>query len=230
MKIYGLEKLSLVDYDGHTAATVFTGGCNFRCPYCHNGALVELDKTTVQLPENEVLEYLNKRKGLLDGLAVTGGEPTLEKGLEEFLVKVKELGYDIKLDSNGTHPEVLAHLIDKKLVDYIAMDIKNSPEKYPLTVGKKNLDLEPIKKSVELLLQNKVGYEFRTTVVRQFHDVSDFEKIGEFIKGAEKYFIQKFRDRGGCLEDGFSEIPEEEAEVFIEKIKPFVKNASLRGY
>lgn len=230
MKFYGLEKLSLVDYDGYTAATVFTGGCNFYCPYCHNGGLVVVDKSAVCIPEEKILEYLTKRKGLLDGLAITGGEPTLHKELPDFIARVKDIGYSVKLDSNGTNPDMLNTLIEKNLLDYVAMDIKNSPEKYPSTVCRPNLDLKPINESIALLLQGKIGYEFRTTATNEQHTDSDFLAIGEWIKGAEKYFLQKFRDTGGCLELGYSALSEEKATACLEIVKPFVQFASLRGY
>lgn len=230
MKFYGLEKLSLVDYDGRTAATVFTGGCNFACPYCHNAGLVFLDKNAVCIPENDVLEYLTKRKGLLDGLTITGGEPTLHRDLPDFCARVKAIGYDVKLDTNGTSPAMLAELTEKKLVACVAMDIKNSPSKYPLTAGMENADVEAVKESAALLMRGGCAYEFRTTVVRELHEESDFFAIGEWLRGAEKYFLQKFRNTGGCLSEGYSEVSEETAQGYRDILSLFIKNVSLRGY
>ena len=228
MKFFGLEKLSLVDYDDHTAATVFTGGCNLLCPYCHNSGLVKVDGAAIY-SEEDILSYLKKRQGLLDGLAITGGEPTLHKNLPDFIKKVKELGYEVKLDSNGTNPEMLDYLFSTGLVDYAAMDIKNCLDKYCFTVGKE-IDLSPIKESVELIMKKAKDYEFRTTIVAQFHTEEDIEKIGAWIKGAKKYALQKFTDSGNCLEEGFSPIPEEQANRFLEIIKKYIPNSKLRGY
>lgn len=189
-----------------------------------------MDKNAVCIPEETILEYLNKRKGLLDGLAITGGEPTLHPELPAFIAQVKSLGYSVKLDSNGTNPDMLNYLIEEKLIDYVAMDIKNSPEKYPSSVCRPRLDMAPIRKSVKLLLEGKIGYEFRTTATNEQHEISDFYAIGEWIRGAEKYFIQKFRDTGGCLEGGYSALSEETANEYLNAIKPFVKSAFLRGY
>lgn len=230
MKLFGLEKLSLVDYDGHTAATVFTGGCNFRCPYCHNGSLVELEKNPYLIDEEEIIAYLTKRKGLLDGLTVTGGEPTLHKDLPDFIRKVKDIGYDVKLDSNGTNPEMLKYLARENLVDYIAMDIKNSPSKYAATIGKQNYDLSAVNESVEFLKKGTVKYEFRTTAITELIDESDFYSIAEWLDGADKFFLQKYRDTDGCLTHGFSAIPEETAQKYVDIVGKKVKLAALRGY
>lgn len=230
MKLFGLEKLSLVDYDGHTAATVFTGGCNFRCPYCHNGSLVELEKNPYLIDEEEIIAYLTKRKGLLDGLTVTGGEPTLHKDLPDFIRKVKDTGYDVKLDSNGTNPEMLKYLARENLVDYIAMDIKNSPAKYAATIGKQNYDLSAVNESVEFLKKGTVKYEFRTTAIAELIDESDFFAIAEWLDGTDKFFLQKYRDTDGCLTHGFSAIPEETAQKYVDIVGKKVKLAALRGY
>lgn len=232
MKLYGMEKLSLVDFDAHTAATVFTGGCNFFCPYCHNGGLVVLDRNAPYIEESEVLAYLEKRSKLLDGLVITGGEPTLHSDLPDFCRRVKDKGYEIKLDSNGTNPSMLFRLIDDKLVDYIAMDIKNSPAKYPLTCGERVDErmLERVRESVKLLLNGKVGYEFRTTAVKELHERQDFEAIGEWIAGADRYFLQRFRASDGCLSKDFTEISPLDASEFLKIVAPHVKYASLRNY
>lgn len=228
MKFFGLEKLSLVDYDDHTAATVFTGGCNLLCPYCHNGGLVKVEGSAIY-SEEEILAYLKKRQGLLDGLAITGGEPTLHKDLPDFIKKVKDLGYEVKLDSNGTNPDMLNYLFNSGLVDYAAMDIKNCLDKYCFTVGKE-IDLAPIKESVSLIMSAAKNYEFRTTIVKQFHTERDIEQIGQWIKDAKKYALQKFTDSGNCLQEGFSAISEEEAGRFLSIIKKYAPNSKLRGY
>lgn len=230
MELFGLEKLSLVDYDSHTAATVFTGGCNFRCPFCHNGSLVVTSKNDFRISEEEVLGYLTKRKGLLDGLVVTGGEPTLHKDLADFLRKVKDLGYDVKLDTNGTSPEMLASLVSSRLVDYVAMDIKSSPSSYSVVAGVSDPHLDKITESVAFLKKGSVPYEFRTTLINEFHSETDFTEIADFIDGADKYFIQKYRDSDGCLQSGFTPVPEETAAKYLSVVAPHVGYAALRGY
>ena len=229
MKLYGLEKLSLVDYDGHTAATVFTGGCNWLCPFCHNSGLVKLADFPNTYSEEEILAYLKKRQGLLDGLAITGGEPTLHKDIPAFCQKVKELGYEIKLDSNGTNPKMLEELIEKDLVDYFAMDIKNSRKKYAETVGKE-VDFSVLNESIELLKNRAKDYEFRTTLVKEFHTEEDMEDISQWLSGAKKYALQHFHDEGNNLVSGFSEVPEEEAKKFAKILEKTIKNVKLRAY
>ncbi|MBR1746733.1 MAG: anaerobic ribonucleoside-triphosphate reductase activating protein [Clostridia bacterium] len=229
MKFYGLEKLSLVDFDGHTAATVFTGGCNWLCPFCHNSGLVRLADFPYVYDEEEILDYLKKRAGLLDGLAITGGEPTLHKELKEFCRKVKDLGYDIKLDTNGTNPDFVADMIEKKLVDYLAMDIKNSRKKYPETVGKA-VDQNVLNETIGLLKERAPDYEFRTTLVKEFHSAEDIEDISDWIQGAKRYALQHFHDEGNNLVGGFHEVPEEEAQRFLEIAKKKMRNVKLRGY
>ncbi len=199
MKIYGFQKLTLLDFPGHTACTVFTGGCNMRCPFCHNALLVtEVSELQTQ-EEKEIFDYLEKRKGILDGVAVTGGEPLIQSDIKDFLRRVRALGYKIKLDTNGTRPELLREIVSEKLVDYVAVDIKNSPEKYEKTVGIPGFSLEPVRETVKYLLENHVDYEFRTTVVREFHDISDIAGIAEWISGAPRYFLQAFSDSGNLI-------------------------------
>ena len=219
----------MVDYDGHTAATVFTGGCNWLCPFCHNSGLVKLSDFPRVYSEDEVLAYLKKRQGLLDGLAITGGEPTLHKDLPDFCAKVKDLGYDVKLDSNGTNPDLLAELMEKNLVDYFAMDIKNSRKKYAETVGKP-VDFSVIDRSVELLKTRAKDYEFRTTLVKEFHTKEDMEDIAEWLAGAKKYALQHFHDEGNNLVGGFHEVDEEEAKAYAGIVKRTVAEVKLRGY
>ena len=188
MLISGLQKLTLLDYPGRVACTVFTGGCNFRCPFCHNASLVLPEQMVQDTNEEEVLSFLKKRVGVLDGVAVTGGEPLLHKDIGGFLSKVKALGYEIKLDTNGSFPELLMELVKDGLVDRVAMDVKNSPELYAHTVGLEKLDMAPIERSKEFLLSGTVDYEFRTTVVKGLHTRESLRGAAEWIKGAKEYF------------------------------------------
>ena len=229
MVIYGLQKLSLLDYPGKTACTVFTGGCNFRCPYCHNASLVVGLDEIEPVDYDEFFAFLNKRRNILDGVCVTGGEPLLQPDIEDFIREIKKFGYSVKLDTNGTFPDKLKRLVDEKLVDYVAMDIKNSPEKYSLTAGVSELDFSKISNSVEFLLSNSVDYEFRTTVVKELHSKEDFVSIGEWIKGAKRYFIQSFIDSGDILAGTFSAYNKSELEEIEGLMQHFVKETQIRG-
>ncbi len=191
MKIQGLQKMTLLDYPGRVACTVFLGGCDFRCPFCHNFDLVE-GPMPAAVDDGEFFAFLAKRRGLLDGVAITGGEPCLRADLPDFIGKIREAGFDVKLDTNGNHPGMLAHLVGEGLVNYVAMDVKNAPAKYAATVGLTSVDLAPIDESIGLLLAGKVPYEFRTTVVGGLHEANDFEEIGAWIEGAERYYLQAF--------------------------------------
>ena len=229
MKIYGLNKTTLLDYPEHVAATIFTGGCNFCCPFCHNGDLVLRPQEYAEMPEEEVLAFLKKRKGILSGVCITGGEPTLQADLPEFIRKIKNMGYLVKLDTNGYRPMVLRALMEEGLLDYVAMDIKNAKGKYNLTAGKEALDTGLIEESIELLKKGTIPYEFRTTVVRQLHTKEDFLAIGEWLKGAEKYFLQSYRDNENVIQGGFSSYSREELEEFAGILRNFVKKVNLRG-
>jgi len=229
VKFYGLQKLSLLDYPGHMAATLFTGGCNFRCPFCHNKSLVFLDDNAEAIDHQSILDYLLKRKGVLDGVCVTGGEPLLYPNLKNYLKVLKEMGLSVKLDTNGTSPEVLKELVKAKLVDYVAMDIKNCPKKYPMTIGIEDYDLTNIKESIKYLLDDNVDYEFRTTVVKEFHEAEDFKEIGKLIKGAKRYFLQNFEDHGGCIKEGLHAVSEEELKQFKDIVKDYVQEVHIRG-
>lgn len=200
MLIAGLNKTTLLDYPGCVAATIFVGGCNFRCPFCHNGGLV-LGPLSQQLySEEEILAFLQKRKNVLKGVCVTGGEPTLQADLPEFLSKVKEMGYRVKLDTNGYKPDVLEELLGKKLLDYVAMDIKNCPEKYAVTVGLRTRESwQQIHSSIKILKASSIPYEFRTTVVKELHTKEDLIKIGEWIKGCSFYYLQQYQDNENML-------------------------------
>ncbi len=228
MLIKGFQKLTLLDYPGKTACTVFTGGCNYRCPFCHNAGLVTKLDTEI-ISESEVLSHLMKRQGILDGVAISGGEPLLQGDIEEFLQKIKELGYSIKLDTNGSFPDKLKSIIDKGLCDYVAMDIKNSKERYNETIGIDKFDISLMEKSVEILRDSNVDFEFRTTVTKNFHTMEDIEKIGEWIKGVEKYYLQNFVDSGNLIDSNVEGVSKEEMQLMLERIKKYVPTAEIRG-
>lgn len=229
MKIQGLQKLTLLDYPGKTACTIFLGGCNFRCPFCHNSALVTRVEENEDFEEEEILHFLKKRKGILDGVCISGGEPLIHSDLDEFLKKVRDLGYMIKLDTNGSFPERLERFVEEKLIDQVAMDLKNSKEKYAETVGVPCFDIRPIEESVEFLLEGHVPYAFRTTVVREMHQKSDFENMGEWIRGAEKYYLQQFVNSSDVLRKGLRAYDEKVLYQALEIMKGYVKDAELRG-
>ena len=228
MQIHGLQKMTLLDYPGKVACTVFFGGCDLRCPFCHNAELLDGSAPAVMEGE-ELLTFLSRRKGLLDGVAVTGGEPLLQKDLPEWLGHIRELGYPVKLDTNGTHPERLRQVIEAGLVQYVAMDIKNSPAHYAETAGLEKMDLGPVRESVSLLLQEKTDYEFRTTVVDELHDEASFEAIGPWIQGARRYFLQQFTDRETVPFGGLHAPTPEKMRQYLEIVRPFVREAALRG-
>ncbi len=228
IKIYGLQKLTLLDYPGHMAATLFTGGCNFRCPFCHNRSLVFLEEAEQEIAKEEVLDYLEKRSKVLDGVCITGGEPLVQPEIKEFIREIKNLGLKVKLDTNGSFFEKMKELIEEGLVDYVAMDIKNSKEKYAKTIGKE-MDLSNIEKSVKYLLEGHVDYEFRTTVVKEFHEREDFKKIGEWIRGAKRYYLQNFEDHGSCIMQGLHPVEIKELEEFKDTVRDYVEMVSLRG-
>lgn len=229
MELRGLQKTTLLDFPRKVACTVFTGGCNLRCPFCHNAGLLRRAGEGEILPTEEFFRFLGKRRGILDGVCVTGGEPLLQRDLPDFLSRIKEMGYLVKLDTNGTDPDRLSALIADGLVDYVAMDIKNSPEKYALTAGVTDAVLAPVKRSVALLLEGRVPYEFRTTLVAGYHTVADMEAIGAWITGAEQYFLQQFVDSGDVLTGGLSALSREESEPLLVAVRKFVPRAELRG-
>ncbi len=229
MLINGFQKLTILDYPGKVACIVFTPGCNFRCPFCHNAALVTHIDASFNLEVKDVLAYLKKRQGLLDGVVITGGEPLLQNGIEDFMKEVKDLGYSIKLDTNGSFPERLISVVEKGLVDYVAMDIKNSKEKYAETIGVEKFDLTPIQKSIDFLLQNRVPYEFRTTVVEELHTVEDIQDIVVWIKDTHKYFLQNFVDSGDIIGNGLRAVNRQKLEEMREKASKTIENVELRG-
>lgn len=229
MVIQGLQKLTLLDYPGKVACTVFTAGCNFRCPFCHNASLVIDTHKNEEIKEQEVLAFLKKRQGVLEGVCISGGEPLMQSAIGTFMRSIKDLGYSIKLDTNGSFPEKLKSLTEEGLVDYVAMDIKNSKESYGRTVGIEAYDVAQIEKSVEFLLTGTIPYEFRTTVVREFHQKSDFVSIGHWIRGAEQYYLQQFVDSGDLIQDGLHGYDEDIMKQALETVKKDVKTAELRG-
>lgn len=229
MNIQGLQKLTLLDYPEKVACTIFTAGCNFRCPFCHNASLVTRVDPDNHIPEEEVLAFLQKRKGVLDGVCITGGEPLLQPDLAAFMEKVKALGYSVKLDTNGSNIGRLRQLVEQNLVDYVAMDIKNAPNKYGETIGIKEYNLENILQSVDYLKSGAVSYEFRTTVVREFHKREDFAAIGRWLKGAERYYLQGFVDSGDLIRPGLRAYTKEIMEQALEIVKRNIPGAELRG-
>lgn len=229
MRICGLQKLAMVDFPGKVAATVFTGGCNLRCPFCHNAPLVTRLEEAERWEETEVLSFLAQRRGLLEGVVLSGGEPLLQEGVEDFLAKVRALGYAVKLDTNGCYPQRLKGILDAGLVDYVAMDIKNSLAKYPETVGCPGFDTAPVEESVRLLMEGSVDYEFRTTAVKPFHTPQDIEVIGQWLSGAPRYFLQTFVDSGNLVGEGCSAFSPEEMQELAQKARPWFKTVEIRG-
>lgn len=243
MKIHGLQKMTLLDFPGNVACTVFLGGCDFRCPYCHNFELVDGSAEPI-MEEEEFFAFLEKRKGILDGVCVTGGEPCLRKDLPDFIRRIKFLGYKVKLDTNGNHPDMVKELVDAGLIDYVAMDIKNSPEKYPMTAGlsqsynyqdavlgaqSTRFDIEHVRQTVALLLESRVDYEFRTTVVGEYHDEADFKAIGQWIGGAKKYFLQQYTPRDTVPDRTLTSPSRETMEKYVSILKEYVPTAEIRG-
>ncbi len=230
MIICGMEKFSMVDYDGYIACTVFTKGCNFLCPFCHNSSLVTGEAG--EIPEEEVFAYLEKRKGVVDAVCITGGEPTLQKGLKDFILRVRALGYKVKLDTNGTRPEVLKELLSEGLLDYVAMDIKTDLEHYSdvICVYDEKL-VERVKESVGILKASSIDYEFRTTAIAEYHSEANYKKIAEVVRGAKRFFVQRFKDGENNLTQGLlHELPEEEARKFLAEAALTAEKTGLRGY
>lgn len=228
MKLYGLQKMTLLDFPGHVACTVFLNGCDFRCPFCHNFELVDGTAQPV-MDEEDFLAFLKKRQGLLDGVAFTGGEPCLHTSLPALMRKIREMGFAVKLDTNGTLPDRLRALLEEGLLDYVAMDIKNAPERYAETVGVPGFDVKNIEQSMRILQNGKVPFEFRTTVVRELHDPKDFQKIAEWIGNDVPYFLQQFVDSGALLGTGFSAYSKAEMEAFLPLVAPKVPRVAIRG-
>ena len=229
MRFYGFQKMTLLDFPGKVACTLFTGGCNMRCPFCHNALLVtELEQGNDTWDEAEVLTFLRRRKGLLDGVCVTGGEPTLSEDLPALLRQIRGLGFAVKLDTNGTNPDMLEALAQEGLLDYAAMDIKNSPDRYAETCGGVDL-LGPVKRSAALLMAGAVDYEFRTTVCAPLHTPRDMEELGRWLKGARRYFLQPFADSGALVGGGVSPPSEDEIKALRDSVLPDIPSTQIRG-
>ena len=229
MNIQGLQKLTLLDYPGKVACTIFFAGCNFRCPFCHNASLVTHIDPEENIPREEVLAFLRKRAGILDGVCITGGEPLLAPDLEAFIREIKALGYEVKLDTNGSNAEKLKHLVKAGIIDYVAMDIKNSPEKYGLTIGIEGYEMSNVMQSAAFLMEGHVPYEFRTTVVREFHKREDFEAIGQWLEGADRYYLQSFVDSGDLIQPGLRGYTKEIMEQALEIVRQYIPASDLRG-
>jgi pyruvate formate lyase activating enzyme len=231
MLVSGLQKLTLLDYPGKVACTVFTGGCNFRCPFCHNSALVLPDRLAHDSSAEQVLAFLRKRVGVLDGVAVTGGEPLLHPDIADFLKEIKAMGFLVKLDTNGSFPERLMALAEARLVDRVAMDVKNAPALYAKTAGlPEDYDLTGVTRSKDLLLSGAVDYEFRTTVVKGLHTAESLMEAARWIEGAKEYYLQQYRDSGAILAGaGLAAFDAGEMEALAEAVRPIVPTVQVRG-
>lgn len=227
MKLASLNKLTLLDYPGKVACIMFTQGCNFCCPFCQNSTLIKKNGEE-EISEKELFDYLNKRKKILDGICISGGEPLMHDDIDLLIERIKDLGYKVKLDTNGSYPEHLQKLIDHKLIDYVAMDIKNDFKKYNETSGTKNIDIDKIKKSIKILKESNIDYEFRTTIIKEFHTVEDIKKISEYIGKDAKYYIQNYQDSENVLMKGLHGFSHDELED-IEKLRQIYPNLSVRG-
>lgn len=228
MIIEGLQKLTLLDFPGSVACTIFAHGCNLRCPFCHNAGLVVRQPEHI-ISNEELTEFLNRRKGILDGICLTGGEPLAQKDAIDFIKFLRSFGYKIKLDTNGFYPARLAQAINEGLVDYIAMDIKSSKDGYGKAVGIEDIDITPVNESIKLIMESGVDYEFRTTAVKGIHTEEDFREIGKWIEGAKRYFVQQYIDSGDLIKDSGSPFTKEETEKLIAAVRERVPNTSIRG-
>lgn len=229
VKIHGFNKLTLLDYPGRLACTIFLGHCNFRCPFCHNAGLVLSPDSEPVIPVEEVLGTLKKRKGILEGVCITGGEPTMSAGLPEFLRSIQELGYPVKLDTNGSNPDMLKRLTEQGLIAYVAMDIKNSPEKYSETAGVSKVDLEAVNESVEFLKTGVIDYEFRTTVMKELHKTEDIRKIGKWLAGSRRYFLQAYRESEQVIHPVYTSYSREQLENYRRMLLEQIPQVEIRG-
>lgn len=230
MIVSGIQKLTLLDYPGKVACTIFTGGCNLRCPYCHNASLALPERERDEFSEDELFTFLKKRVNILDGVAITGGEPLLHSGLPELIKKIKDMGFSVKLDTNGSLPDKLEAIMDTGLVDRVAMDIKGSAENYAKVCGIPGLDISPFKRSIELLMGSEMDYEFRTTLVKGLHTADDIHAIGKHISGYREYYLQGFKDSGDLISgNGLSAFSDDEMREMLKIARQYVPNAALRG-
>ena len=228
MKIEAIQKLTLLDFPQKMASTIFTHGCNFRCPFCHNAGLVT-EASMATTSEEEVLRFLKSRQGILEGVCITGGEPLLQEDIEEFIKAIKDMGFLVKLDTNGSFPEKLKTLCKKGLVDYVAMDIKNSKQKYAVTVGKKLFDLSAVSESVDFLKKRTVPYEFRTTVTKDFHTMEDLKDIAKWLSGCDAYYLQQFVDSGNLIDNAVTGHSDEDLKAMYKELKKILPCTQLRG-
>ncbi len=229
MILAGMQNLTLLDYPGKTACTLFTYGCNFRCPFCHNALLVNEPKPEILLDAETVYAYLRKRQGLLDGVCITGGEPLLQKDLADFIRPIRAMGYAVKLDTNGSMPERLIAMCESGLIDMVAMDIKNAPALYAATAGTEQVSVEAINESVRYLMRGKLSYEFRTTVVQEYHDAESFAIIGKWLQGADAYYLQQFRDSGALIRTGLHACTPSQMQQYLKIVQNHIPRAALRG-
>lgn len=229
MIIDGFEKLTLLDYPENIACIIFTRGCNLRCPFCHNSSLLEFENEDSKFSEKEIFDYLEKRKNILDGVCITGGEPLLQPDIKEFIKKIKNLNLKVKLDTNGTNYLKLKELIEENLVDYVAMDIKNVYDKYPITTGVKNINIENIKKCITLLKKNKVKHEFRTTIVKNFHTYADIESLCKMVGKASPYYLQNFINSDNVLEKNLESFSNEELANLKNFLEENYNNIKIRN-
>lgn len=227
MDFTGIDKFSLLDYDGMISVVLFMPTCNFRCPFCHN--IKDVVDCKTRIPFDEILSYLKNRRNVIDAVVISGGEPTLDKDLKNKIIEIKKLGYLIKLDTNGTNPEIVKQLVNEKLIDYVAMDIKNSFEKYHISAGV-NIDFSKIKETISFLKENHVDYEFRTTLIDEYHSIEDMEKIGELLKGSKKLYLQKYVYREGIINKSLHPVETVKANEFKNILSKYINKVELRGY
>ena len=229
MQIHGFHKLTLLDYPGNLAATIFLGGCNMRCPFCHNASLVINPSSQPAIPAEEVIDNLRRRIGVLEGVCITGGEPTLYPDLPEFIQKIKSMNFKVKLDTNGTNPDMIKALLRENMIDYVAMDIKNSQEKYSLTTGTQQPQLQLLDETIHYLITSTYDYEFRTTIVKELHSKEDILSIAHWIQGAKAYYLQSYRDSGDIITPGYHSHSKDTLLEYAAIISPYIHNVSLRG-
>ena len=229
MEFVSINKLTLLDYPEKVACVLYTPTCNFMCPYCHNWETL-IEEHLSPLSFDDILLFLKKRQGIMDGVVISGGEPTLMDDLPEKIKKIKELGYLVKLDTNGSNPEMLRDLIDNKLIDYVAMDIKHSFSKYYDVIINRSINLDDLKESIEILMENKIDFEFRITLIQEYHDIDSIYEIGKLLEGSKKLFLQQYKLSDGVRDKSLHPVSEEVANKYVEILSQYVENVELRGY